>query len=210
MSREAATAPAEQPAASSNAETVARLASKRDKWRAAARKLTEEREAARKEADELKAKVAELEKGTAELASLKAQFAETGHRARWAELAREAGIADPKAQADLWDLARYQPQGEPSDAVIKAAIDGQRTERPYLFPQGSQTLQQIAQQATQQAQQGLPPLVVPGPGRGQGGHGSNTGTKFQVSQSQYRDPAWCMANQKALAAAVAGGTLEFI
>lgn len=177
--------------------TVARLGAQKSKFKAAAKRLTEERDAERAKVAELQKQIDDLKKvGPEEIANLKAQIAEVKHRAKFDDVAKAAGVHE-KGLQDLWEKSGYKPEGDaPDEAKIKAAIETQKTERPFLFTLNGQ------QQTTEQ------PQLLPGPGRGQGGTAPNNTGPFGISQQQLRDPNWCMQNQAAIAkAAKAASTL---
>jgi hypothetical protein len=193
----AATPPA---ADTSDLGTVARLGAQRSKWKAAAKKLVAERDADKKKVEELQKQIDDLKKagGPEEVAKLKQTIRETSHRAKFDELAKAAGAKD-KALNDLWEKSGYKAEGDaPDEAKIKTAIEAQRAERDYAFN---------AQGDGQQQEQlhGFDPFATeparPGPGRGQGGAAQNQAGVFGISQQQLRDPAWCFANQAAIAKA---------
>jgi hypothetical protein len=180
------------PRADASHDTVARLASQRSKFRAAAKSLTTERDALRAEIAKLKGELLETAKtgGAARIAELEGQLRAQGHRAKFDELARAAGVK-PNALDDLWEKSGYKAEGDqPDDAKIKAAIADQRTKRDYLFNAATEPAEGL------EGLEGVdtPPEPKPGPGRGQGGTQRAAGGQFQASDAQLRDPAWCFAN----------------
>jgi hypothetical protein len=177
-------------AAESTGDTLARLGAQRRKWKDAAKRLTEERDADRAKVTELQKQVDDLKKapGAEKIAELEGKLREQAHRGKFNEVAKALG-AKEKALNDLWEKSGYKAEGDaPDETKIKAAIEGQRTERDYLF-----------EPAAQGQQGGETPFVIPGPGRGQGGTAQNIGNRLDVTQAQLRDPAWCFANQAHIA-----------
>lgn len=178
-------------------DTIARLASQRTKFRGAVKALTTERDAAKAEIVALKQQVIDAAKtgGAEEIAALKATIRDNAHRGKFDELAKAAGVK-PKALQDLWERSGYKAEGDvPDEAKIKVAIETQRTDRDYLFePAAAQG------EGADEGNPDTPPEPKPGPGRGQGGTQRSTGTQFQATDAQLRDPAWCFANADKLAA----------
>jgi hypothetical protein len=171
-------------------DTVARLGAQRRKFKDAAKRLTEERDTLKAERDKMAKELEEAKKaaGADKIAELEGRLREQAHRGKFNELAKAAGVKE-KALNDLWEKSGYKAEGDaPDETKIKAAIEGQRSERDYLF-----------EPAAQGQQGGETPFVVPGPGRGQGGTAQNIGNRLDVTQAQLRDPAWCFANQAHIA-----------
>lgn len=149
------------------------------------------KEALARERDRTAALQRDLEAQTAELARLKpladgsrvgaleAELATIKHRGRFDSVARDAG-ARPEALNDLYALSGYQPEGDPDESKIKAAIEGQRTGRPYLF--GS--VEDTSAGGSRPAQ--------PGPGSGRGAGTSAPPARY--TEAQLSDPAFVMAN----------------
>lgn len=130
----------------------------------------------------LKAKVDELNQ----------RLRDASHKATFAKVAREKGVAD-----DAIDLV-YQHSGyraeadDPDEAAIGALLDDLK-DRPgvsRLFGEPG-------------------PAGTPGPARGQGTRDSSGG-KFRVTKAQARNADWCLANRARMQAAVRDGTLEYI
>jgi hypothetical protein len=173
-------------------DTVARLATQRSKFRAAAKSLTTERDQLRAENTKLRAEVAEAGKtgGAARIAELEGQLRNQGHRAKFDALARAAGVK-PNAMDDLWERSGYKAEGDlPDEAKIAAAIAEQRTKREYLFNASTEA----AEGAEGLEGPDTPPEPKPGPGRGQGGTQRAAGGQFGATDAQLRDPAWCFAH----------------
>jgi hypothetical protein len=181
-------------------DTVARLATQRSKFRAAAKNLTTERDQLRAEVTKLKGEVLEAAKtgGAARIAELEGQLRDQSHRGKFNELAKAAGV---KANAldDLWERSGYKAEGDqPDEGKIASAIAKQKTDRDYLFEAATDP----AEGAEGQEGPDTPPgsgersrtEPKPGPGRGQGGNQRATGGQFQATDAQLRDPAWCFAN----------------
>jgi hypothetical protein len=173
--------------------TVARLAAQRTKWRTAAATLVQERDAARAEAVTAKQAAIDAAKtgGAEEIASLKATIKLNAHRGKFDELAKAAGVR-PKALNDLWDKSGYKADADaPDEAAMTKAIEKQKTDRDYLF----EPADQVEADADPAGFNDAPPEPKPGPGRGQGGNRPSTGTQFQATDAQLRNPEWCFANQ---------------
>jgi hypothetical protein len=173
-------------------DTVARLATQRSKFRAAAKNLTTERDQLRAQVVKLEAAVLEAGKtgGAARIAELEGQLRDQSHRGKFDELARAAGVK-PNALNDLWEKSGYKAEGDlPDEAKITAAIAKQKTDRDYLFNPAGEAAEGL------EGQEGpdTPPEPKPGPGRGQGGTQRATGGQFAATDAQLRDPAWCFAN----------------
>jgi hypothetical protein len=182
-------------------DTVARLATQRSKFRNAVKSLTVERDALKADIAKLEAAVLEAGKtgGAARIAELEGRLRDQSHRGKFNELARAAGVK-AKALDDLWEKSGYKAEGdEPDESKIKAAIGKQQKDRDYLFEAASDP----ASEAEDLEGPDTPPEPKPGPGRGQGGTQRSTGSQFQATDAQLRDPAWCFQNAGKLAA-VAG------
>jgi hypothetical protein len=168
------------PRADASHDTVARLASQRSKFRAAAEVAT------------LKQQVIDAAKtgGAEEIAALKATIRDNAHRGTFDRLAKAAGVKE-KALNDLWERSGYKAEGDvPDESKIKAAIDKQKADRDYLFEPATEA----ASGAEGLEGPDTPPEPKPGPGRGQGGTQRAAGGQFQATDAQLRDPNWCFAN----------------
>jgi hypothetical protein len=177
-----------------NLDTVARLGAQRRKFKDAAKRLTTERDEIKAELAKAKAELDDIRKTAPDtrIKELEAKLRETTHRARFNELAKEAGVK-AKALQDLWEKSGYDAKGDaPDEAAIKAAIAKQREERDYLFDAG---------EPKPAAGDEAPPAPKPGPGRGQGGTASNDSGPLALTQEQLRDPAFMFRNQAKIAKA---------
>jgi hypothetical protein len=180
-------------------DTVARLATQRSKFRAAAKNLTTERDTLRAKVTQLEAAVAEAGKtgGAARIAELEGQIRSQGHRAKFDALARAAGVK-PNALDDLWERSGYKAEGDvPDEARMTATITKQKTDRDYLFNASTEA----AEGAEGLEGPDTPPEPKPGPGRGQGGTQRAAGGQFAATDAQLRDPAWCFAHAAQLSQA---------
>jgi hypothetical protein len=112
----------------SDPEIVARLASKRDKWRTQAKTAQEERDAARQERDALKTELDQLKASPAskQVEQLRQQLRETKHRVKFDELARAKGV-DPESLDLFYQLSGYTPEADEIDEdAIGGLIDEQK------------------------------------------------------------------------------------
>jgi hypothetical protein len=183
--------------------TIARLAQDRTKFKGLFAKATSERNATRAELVKAQADLVEARKAggaVEELAALKIKVKLDGHRSKFDELARAAGVK-PNALNDLWAHSGYKADGDtPDENAMAAAIEKQQTERDYLFgePAPAGDGRRPADMPPEPEQQARPAV-----GRGQGGTQRATGSQTQISDAQARDPVWCRANQAKLAKAAA-------
>lgn len=116
------------------------------------------------------------------------------HRKVFDKLATDSGVK-PEALEDLYQLSGYKAETDVIDeAAVKAAIDGQKTARSYLFGAAGETVETPAPGTPPQAQQ-----LPPGPGSNRGGSPITPPQKF--TEAQLSDPEFCMKNYAAITAA---------
>lgn len=118
--------------------------------------------------------------------ALAAELRTLKHRGKFDAIAGELG-ARPGAVEDLYTLSGYKPEADTVDeAAVRAAIEAQKTARPYLFGEASAA-----------AGEGTPtptptPTQPAGPGANRGG--STAAPPARYTEAQLSDPAFVMAN----------------
>lgn len=160
---------------------LARIAAQRRSFKEALHRERETTAALRRDLEAQAAEVARLKPlaDGSRVGALESELATLKHRGRFDEAARAAG-ARPEALGDLYALSGYAPEGEPDEAKIKAAIDGQKASRSYLF--GS----------TEDASAAATSTTGAGPGAGRGAGTSAPPARY--TEAQLSDPAFVMAN----------------
>jgi hypothetical protein len=127
------------------------------------------------------------------IAELQGSIRTGKHKARFAELAKEAGAPD-SAIADLYELSKHKAEtDEPDDEVLKGLVETAKTERAYVFTSSTTTTD------TKPA-----PKVPPGQGRG----GANNGGDGTIITAEQRaDPKFMLnpANREVIQAAAKEG-----
>lgn len=149
----------------SDPQIVARLASKRDKWKGQAQSLTTERDALKIERDRLLKENEDLKKKADTSASarrvqeLEGKLLETEHRKVFDRVAKAAGV--PEDSLDLvYQQTGYKPEGEPDEATIGASIEEAKSKPGVSRLFGSTE--------TTTPTGTPPPLIKPGPGSDRG------------------------------------------
>lgn len=173
----------------SDPSVVARLASKRDKWKAEAGKLATAKDAAEKRARELEQKLQDLEKGDApaRVKELEAQLRTLKHRATFDRLARERGAA-PDVLDDLFALSGYKAEGdEPDEAAIGKLLDDAAAHpaRSRFFAEWD------GDEGEGEEGGGEPPARRPAPDAGRGARNRGEGTVY-LTRDQLADPAFML------------------
>ena len=197
-------AKAAAPAASaepSRDDTIARLGSQAPQIQGCDQAAHHGARRVKKRGREQAKKIAELEKagGPEEIAKLRQSIRDTGHRAKFNELATAAG-AKPKALDDLWEKSGYKADTDtPDEKAMSKLIEAQREQRDYLFDgDGTEPAEKIGF-IDGPPEPGIEHIVKPAAGRGQGGTQRATGSQTQITDAQLRDPVWCRANQAKIA-----------
>ena len=184
----------QQAAEPQNDGLVARLAAKREKWKAAASKLTSERdealkraEAAEKERDEAVSKAAKIEQGGSakRVAELEQQIRVRNHRDKFTELAKARGADDAAVDA-LWQLAGWEVKGDDIDETEMAALLDQQKAHPAQSRLFGQT----------QANGKTEPVIKPGVGAGRGATTPPAVAPYSVAEGDPHDNdvVWMFSN----------------
>lgn len=165
---------------------VARLAAEKRSAQHARKRAVEELAAAQRDLEAARATISELKPlaDGSKAQELAAELRTLKHRGRFDAIAGELGVR-PGAVEDLYALSGYKPEADTVDeAAVRAAIEGQRTARPYLFGEASA--------------EGTPPTPAPtptlpaGPGASRGG--STTVPPARFTDDQLSDVTFVMNN----------------
>lgn len=171
----------------SDPQVVARLASKRDKWKGEARKLSDAHAEATKTIAELQKKLQDLEKADApaRVKELEGQLRTLKHRALFDRLARERG-ASADVLDDLFALSGYKAEGdEPDEADIGKLLDAAAAHpsRSRFFAEWD------GEEGDDQGGAKEPPAPAPDAGRGRRNGGEGT---VYITRDQLADPKFML------------------
>lgn len=168
---------------------VARLAARGRAFKDALKRAREDLALAKTDIQARDARIAELQPlaDGSKAEALAAELRTLKHRGRFDAIAGELGVR-PGAVEDLYALSGYKPEADTvDDAAIRAAIDGQKTARPYLF--GGAEAEATSGDSTPT------PTLAAGPGSGRGG--STAAPPARYTEAQLSDPAFVMRNWEA-------------
>ncbi len=179
--RSVAYAPAEDPG------TIARLAAKGRGYRDALKLEREKTAQLQRDLDASKATISELKPlaDGSKAQELAAELRTLKHRGKFDAIAGELGVR-PGAIEDLYALSGYKPEADTVDeAAVRAAIEAQKTARPFLF--GGE-----ASGTRAEAPPAAPPTLPAGPGASRGGSTSVPPARF--TDDQLSDVTFVMNN----------------
>lgn len=182
-----APAPTPTPADDEPRTAVERMAKKTNKLIREKMEMEQERNGLKAKLEELTKELEPLKSSNAELEGLKAELRTLKHRSISDNLLREAGLDTPKKLEAFYKLSEMKFEGDPDAEKIGEFIKAQADTLDLLR----------GQPAPEQ------PLIKPAVGRGKGSDqpARQDESKFEVTDAQMRDPAWCFANQDKIRAA---------
>lgn len=185
------TATAPPAPATSDPQVIARIAAKRDKWKAQAQGLTTERDALKAERDKLLkdneelARKADSSASAKRVAELEGKIREGEHRKVFDRAAKARGVAEDSLDL-LYQASGYKAEGDPDEAAIGALIDQQKAQP------GVSRLFGVATPTPTPADT---PPIKPGPGSGAGGReGTPPSAMFAHDDPRINDVKYIMNN----------------
>jgi hypothetical protein len=167
----------------SDPSVVARLASKRDKWKGEAARLATEKAATEKERDDLKKQLEGLSGSGDRVKELEAQLRTMKHRGLFDRLAGESG-AKQKALDTLFRESGYRADGdEPDEKAIRAALEKLRESHDFAFEAREEGGEGEERPASEKKK--------PAPDAGRGKPSDGKGTVY-ITREQLADPKWAL------------------
>ena len=113
--------------------TIADLGEAKAKWKAAAKRMSDELKALKVENDDLKKKVITPDEATKRITELEAKIRDRSHFDKFAELAKGAKAKDSALKA-LWKLADFKPETDEIDEkALGELVTRLKGEHDYAF-----------------------------------------------------------------------------